>query len=102
MVTRRSLLAASMAAGVLGPFDVAAAAEESSSGPVKMIVSFPAGGSTDVVIRAIAAQGARLRRRNVQPASVRAAVGVLRAQSRAGFMIQLNRRWFADKDMHQI
>jgi len=56
MVTRRSLLAASIAGGVLAPFDLATPAEESSSGPVKVIVSFPAGGSTDVVIRAIAAQ----------------------------------------------
>jgi len=56
MVTRRSLLAASIAGGVLARFDFAARAEESSAGAVKMIVSFPAGGSTDVVIRAIAAK----------------------------------------------
>jgi len=56
MVTRRSLLAASILGGVLAPFDSPAQAEESSSGPVKMIVSFPAGGSTDVIIRAIAAK----------------------------------------------
>jgi len=56
MVARRSLLAASMVGGALAMVGWPVRADESASGPVKFIVSFPAGGSTDVVIRAIAAQ----------------------------------------------
>src|SRR5262245_34631148 len=56
MVTRRSLLAASLLGGVAGLLERPARAQDSSSAPMKIIVSFPVGGSTDVVIRAIAAK----------------------------------------------
>ncbi|MCK9915556.1 tripartite tricarboxylate transporter substrate binding protein [Microbacteriaceae bacterium K1510] len=54
MFTRRSLLAASAAAGALLPFGLAARASDLPSGTVKFVVSFPAGASTDVIMRAIA------------------------------------------------
>ena len=50
MLTRRSLLVA----GALVPWGFAARADDFPSGPVKIIVSFPAGGSIDVVMRAMA------------------------------------------------
>ncbi len=56
MLTRRSLLVAPMLAGMLAPFSFDAQASDFPSGPVKFIVSFPAGGSTDVIVRAIAAK----------------------------------------------
>jgi tripartite-type tricarboxylate transporter receptor subunit TctC len=48
------MLAAPAVAGTLLSFGKEAAAETYPSGPVTFIVSFPAGGSTDVVMRAIA------------------------------------------------
>ncbi len=56
MLTRRSLLAASMLAAALTPVGSAVRAEDYPSGPVKFIVSFPPGGSIDVIVRAIAAK----------------------------------------------
>src|SRR5581483_9658043 len=53
MQTRRSVLAA--LSGALTRPAFAAAAADYPSGPVKIIVSFPAGGSIDVVMRAMAA-----------------------------------------------
>jgi len=54
MLTRRSMLAASLTAGAMLPVGFGARADELPSGPVKFIVSFPAGASTDVIMRAIA------------------------------------------------
>lgn len=54
MITRRSLLAATAAAGTLLPFGFHARASDLPSGAVKFVVSFPAGASTDVIMRAIA------------------------------------------------
>lgn len=54
MFTRRSVLVASMAAGALLPFGLDARASDLPSGTVKFVVSFPAGASTDVIMRAIA------------------------------------------------
>ena len=54
MLTRRSFVVAPAIAGALTQFSIAARASEYPSGPVKFIVSFPAGGSIDVVVRAIA------------------------------------------------
>jgi len=54
MLTRRHLLTASLFAGASGPSTFAAAADEFPSGPVTFIVSFPPGGSIDVVMRAMA------------------------------------------------
>ena len=54
MLSRRHMLAAPAVAGTLLSFGKEAAAETYPSGPVTFIVSFPAGGSTDVVMRAIA------------------------------------------------
>ena len=54
MLTRRHMLAAPAAAGALLSVGTAADAESYPSGPISCIVSFPAGGSTDVVMRAIA------------------------------------------------
>jgi tripartite-type tricarboxylate transporter receptor subunit TctC len=56
MLTRRSLLAASAAAGTLLPFGVCAQPKDLPRGAIKFIVSFPAGASTDVIMRAIAAK----------------------------------------------
>jgi tripartite-type tricarboxylate transporter receptor subunit TctC len=53
MLTRRSLLAAPFVAGAGLSLDFAAA-DTFPSGPVTFIVSFPAGGSIDVVMRAVA------------------------------------------------
>ena len=54
MPTRRNLLVASMLAGALAPFGRQALADDYPSGPVTVVVSFPAGGSIDVVMRAVA------------------------------------------------
>src|SRR5271163_2426497 len=59
MPTRRSVLRAPILAGALAPFGLpmpagTAAADEFPSGPISMVVSFPAGGSIDVVMRAMA------------------------------------------------
>jgi tripartite-type tricarboxylate transporter receptor subunit TctC len=54
MLTRRSFVAGSMIASLAPPLGVQAS--EYPPGPVKMVVSFPAGGSTDVVVRAISAK----------------------------------------------
>jgi len=54
MFTRRAILAASAATGVLLPLGRLAMADGLPSGPIKFIVSFPAGASTDVIMRAIA------------------------------------------------
>ena len=53
MLTRRSALAALSGALTLPAFAVRA--DDYPSGPVKILVSFPAGGSIDVVMRAMAA-----------------------------------------------
>ena len=53
MQTRRSVLTALSGALTLPAFD--AWADDYPSGPVKILVSFPAGGSIDVVMRAMAA-----------------------------------------------
>src|SRR5262249_45892805 len=54
MLTRRSLLAASAAA--LMPLGSGARADDLPTGAIKFIVSFPAGASTDVIMRAIGAK----------------------------------------------
>lgn len=54
MLTRRSVLAASILIGALGRFGVAAHADGYPSGPVKLIVNFPPGGSLDTITRALA------------------------------------------------
>jgi tripartite-type tricarboxylate transporter receptor subunit TctC len=54
MPTRRSLLVAPLLAGALAPFGRQALADDYPSGPVTVVVSFPAGGSIDVVMRAVA------------------------------------------------
>jgi tripartite-type tricarboxylate transporter receptor subunit TctC len=54
MPTRRSLLVAPLLAGALAPFGRPALADDYPSGPVTVVVSFPAGGSIDVVMRAVA------------------------------------------------
>jgi tripartite-type tricarboxylate transporter receptor subunit TctC len=56
MLTRRSLLVAPMIATALAPLAFKAQADDFPSGPITFIVSFPAGGSIDVVMRAIAAK----------------------------------------------
>jgi tripartite-type tricarboxylate transporter receptor subunit TctC len=53
MLTRRSLLAGTVSAGVLLPLGFGARAGELPAGVIKIIVSFPAGASTDVIMRAI-------------------------------------------------
>jgi tripartite-type tricarboxylate transporter receptor subunit TctC len=53
MLTRRSLLAVSVTAGAMMPFAIGARADEFPTGTIKLIVSFPAGASTDVIMRAI-------------------------------------------------
>jgi tripartite-type tricarboxylate transporter receptor subunit TctC len=54
MLTRRSMLIAPMLAGVFAPLSLKAMADDYPSGPVTMVVSFPPGGSLDVVARAMA------------------------------------------------
>ncbi len=56
MFTRRSLLVAPILAGALAPLGFEAAAEDFPSGPITIVVSFPPGGSLDVVMRAVAAK----------------------------------------------
>ena len=53
MLTRRALLAASITGALLPPGS-RARADELPTGAIKVIVSFPAGASTDVIMRAIA------------------------------------------------
>ncbi len=54
MLTRRSLLAASIAASASVRLGSSARGDELPTGTIKFIVSFPAGGSTDVVMRVVA------------------------------------------------
>jgi tripartite-type tricarboxylate transporter receptor subunit TctC len=54
MLSRRHVLGAPAAASALLSFGRTADADTYPSGPVTFIVSFPAGGSTDVVMRAVA------------------------------------------------
>src|SRR5262245_14719223 len=54
MLTRRTLLAAPALAGLLVPASTRLAAQTFPSGPVNFMVPFPAGGSIDVVLRAMA------------------------------------------------
>jgi tripartite-type tricarboxylate transporter receptor subunit TctC len=54
MLTRRSMLAAPALIGAFAWFGVAARAGSYPSGPVKLIVNFPAGGSLDTITRALA------------------------------------------------
>jgi tripartite-type tricarboxylate transporter receptor subunit TctC len=54
MLSRRHVLAGPAVAGTLLAFGKEADAQRYPSGPVTFIVSFPAGGSTDVVMRAVA------------------------------------------------
>jgi tripartite-type tricarboxylate transporter receptor subunit TctC len=54
MVTRRSMLFAPMVVVALAPFVFQAMADGYPSGPVTLVVSFPPGGSLDVVARAMA------------------------------------------------
>lgn len=56
MLTRRSLLAASLLSAAWMPWRAKAAAAELPAGTITFVVSFPAGGSTDVVMRAVAAK----------------------------------------------
>ncbi len=51
MLTRRSLL---LAAGALAPSILPARADDYPAGPVTFVVAFPAGGSIDVIMRAMA------------------------------------------------
>jgi tripartite-type tricarboxylate transporter receptor subunit TctC len=54
MLTRRSMLLVPMLAGALAPSSFEALADDFPSGPITFIVSFPPGGSIDVVMRAMA------------------------------------------------
>jgi tripartite-type tricarboxylate transporter receptor subunit TctC len=54
MLTRRSLLSAPAIAGLLAPSGFKAWAQDYPTGPVTFVVPFPAGGSIDVVLRAMA------------------------------------------------
>jgi tripartite-type tricarboxylate transporter receptor subunit TctC len=54
MFTRRSMLVAPFLAAALAPLSFEATANDYPSGPVTLIVSFPPGGSLDVVARAMA------------------------------------------------
>ena len=60
MLTRRTLLAAPLLATAVapwpGPWHAMAAVGDMPAGTITIVVSFPAGGSTDVVIRAVAAK----------------------------------------------
>jgi tripartite-type tricarboxylate transporter receptor subunit TctC len=56
MPTRRTLLFAPLAAAATATLSRAASADAFPSGPITIIVSFPAGGSIDVVMRAVAAK----------------------------------------------
>jgi tripartite-type tricarboxylate transporter receptor subunit TctC len=56
VLTRRSLLAASVFAAGLAPYCSIAHADDYPSGPVKILVAFPPGASTDVIMRAVAAK----------------------------------------------
>jgi tripartite-type tricarboxylate transporter receptor subunit TctC len=56
MLTRRSLLTAPLFASALAPWCAMAATGDLPAGTITIVVSFPAGGSTDVVIRAVAAK----------------------------------------------
>ena len=55
MPTRRTLLLAPLIAAAASP-SARAAADDFPSGPITIIVSFPAGGSIDVIMRAVAAK----------------------------------------------
>jgi tripartite-type tricarboxylate transporter receptor subunit TctC len=54
MLTRRAMLFAPMLAGAFAPLGFTAMADDYPSGPVTFVVSFPPGGSLDVVARAMA------------------------------------------------
>jgi tripartite-type tricarboxylate transporter receptor subunit TctC len=54
MLTRRSLLATAITAGASLPLGSPAHADELPAGAIRIIVAFPAGASTDVIMRAIA------------------------------------------------
>src|SRR3954467_11760620 len=54
MFTRRSMLVAPFLAAALAPLSFEATANDYPSGPVTCVVSFPPGGSLDVVARAMA------------------------------------------------
>lgn len=54
MLTRRSMLFAPMLAGVAAQLGSRALADDYPSGPVTLVVSFPPGGSLDIVARAMA------------------------------------------------
>ena len=54
MLTRRAMLAAPALIGPFAPFGVTARAASYPSGPVKLIVNFPPGGSLDTITRAVA------------------------------------------------
>ncbi len=68
MITRRSMMLVVALAGLAAP----AAAQDYPAGPVTIMVSFPAGGSIDVVMRAIAP---RLQERLGKPVIVENRVG---------------------------
>ena len=68
MLTRRSMLFVAALAGFAAP----ASAQDYPAGPVTIMVSFPAGGSIDVVMRAIAP---RLQERLGKPVIVENRVG---------------------------
>lgn len=72
MITRRSVLAAPALAGLLVRTSGPAWAQGFPSGPVTIVVSFPPGGSVDVVMRAIAP---RLQERLGKPVVVENRVG---------------------------
>ena len=55
MLTRRSIVLAPVLAGAVMPFNYVQA-DDYPSGPITIIVSFPAGGSLDVVVRGMAAK----------------------------------------------
>src|SRR5260370_9600147 len=56
MPTRRSVLIAPMLAGTFAPFILEAAADDFPLGSITLVVSFPPGGSLDIVSRAMAAK----------------------------------------------
>src|ERR1051326_1330307 len=56
MFTKRSMLLAALATSSFAPFISANAADELPSGTITLVVSFPPGGSLDVVSRALAAR----------------------------------------------